>query len=706
MNLLEYIKEYVGEIRNDSLIKNDTPSNVFLEEMIGRLENMELVFNPTILQFYKQGSANRLMKFDSFAYDETDKSLVLLSNEFIDDDNPSVLTQTEINQITQRMINFLSEVRGGTINKYLDPSHDVHKMARDLKVKLDIDYTSVKNDESIERIKLFIITNRQLSKRVANTRIEEFYGRQVELNVWDIERIYDLIQSGRDKEPVLLDIRKLNNGHGLPYLKADFGGTTDYDAYLSILPGKLLSDIYWEHGSRLLEGNVRAFLSVKGKVNKGIRETIKTEPNKFFTYNNGIACTAKRVEFSEDGKEILLIEDIQIINGGQTTASLSSAVMKDKLDLDLVFVPMKLTIIRSEEYDDMIQNISRYANSQNKVTDADLFSNHAFHRRFEELSQKIIAPPKSGEMHSTYWYYERSRGKYQQLQFRFTKQSEKDAHLRKFPKNQVIIKEDLAKYLVAGMYLRPDLVSKGRAKNMTEFASRVDDEWKNKKIAFKTLYFQNAIAYAIIFKAVDKLVANADWYPKGGIKLNIVPYTVSKLINALPNGYVLDLFDIWKKQDVSPLFLVEADKIAKLANDFINNSGGVIPTEYAKKEDTWNKFKEMRYSVDLNFANELITKDFFEQKMRSEAREEQRNEVNGGTLNEIAQLAMTEKGQYWQRLYKEAEKRNMLTYKESDILKNYVFELSKPAPRRIPSDSQCKVIWNLRRRLEEDGVFV
>lgn len=50
---------------------------------------------------------------------------------------------------------------------------------------------------------------------------------------------------------------------------------------------------------------------------------------------------------------------------------------------------MKLTVVKNEDYDTMIQNISKYANSQNKVKDSDLFSNHPFHRTFETLSKKI-----------------------------------------------------------------------------------------------------------------------------------------------------------------------------------------------------------------------------------------------------------------------------------------------------------------------------
>lgn len=51
---------------------------------------------------------------------------------------------------------------------------------------------------------------------------------------------------------------------------------------MGIVPGKFLADIYLKYGSKLLQGNVRAFLSIRGKVNKGIRDTIINNPNSFF----------------------------------------------------------------------------------------------------------------------------------------------------------------------------------------------------------------------------------------------------------------------------------------------------------------------------------------------------------------------------------------------------------------------------------------
>lgn len=705
MKLADFTEEYINDIRNDSYINNDIPSNIFLNDMSDRLQNMEYIFNPNVLQFVKQGSSNRMMKFDMYAYDEIDKSFVLLANDYNDDTDIVTLTQTDINQHAQRMMNYIYEVYNGTIYKYVDPSHDAYKLAVELKEKLDIDFTSVHNEQSIERIKLFIITNKKLSKRVSNIKLDNFYNRQVELNVWDIERIFDIVNSGREKEPVIIDIPRLNNGKGISYLKADFGNNTDYDAYLAILPGKLLSDIYWEHGSRLLEGNVRAFLSARGKVNKGIRNTIRKEPKKFFTYNNGIACTAKNITFSQDKSAIIGIEDIQIINGGQTTASLTSAWIKDGATLENIYVPMKLTVINSEEYDDMIQNISRYANSQNKVTDADLFSNHPFHRVFERLALKYPAPPKYGENHNTFWYYERSRGKYMQSQFKIVKKSEKDAYLRKYPKNQVIQKEDLAKYLMSGIYLRPDLVSRGRAKNMTDFANEIDRLFKKDRLSFNEQYFKNAISYAILFKYIDKHVGNAEWYQKGGVKLNIVPYTLSKIIYSLPKGKALDLNRIWKEQNVYRSFIKEIDSVAKLADEFINDSKGVIPTEYAKKESTWNAFKEIKHKFSEEFLNDLISVEILEAK-ENLAKKDAMLSKDINIENEIYNLAQTENKKYWDRLLEEGSNLRLISLEEQRIIKNYICELAKPIPKRFPTPNHYKIAWKVREKLDDAGVLV
>lgn len=704
MTIDEFRKEFIQEIRSESLIKNDIPSNVFLETMSEHLQNMDYIFNPTIMQFNKQRTQGKTMKFDLYSYDEYDKSLVLLINDYDDDDESSYLVPSEINQMTSRMLNYLEETYNGTIFKFLDPSEDVYKLSNELNEKLTRDYINANNDDSIEKIKLFIITNRKLSKLVKNTKLDDFYGKRVELNVWGIERIFDVYNSGRDKEPIVIDFERLN-GAGIPFLKADFGEVKDYDAYLTIIPGKLLAEIYWEHGSRLLEGNVRAFLSNKGKVNKGIRYTIINAPDRFFTYNNGIACTAKQIELSSNGDHILKIEDLQIINGGQTTASLTSAWKKDKANLDNIYVPMKLTIVKSELYDEMIQNISRFANSQNKVTDADLFSNHAFHREIEKLSRETPAPPKLGEVHNSYWYYERARGKYQQSKFKLNTDAKLREYERKYPKSQVITKEDLAKYLMAGIYMRPDWVSKGRAKNMTEFASLINKEWVKDKTVFNQVYFKNAVCYAILYKSTDHLVSNAPWYSKGGIKLNIVPYTVAKLISCLPEGYMIDLNRIWRDQSIYKSLEYELTIIAQHANDFINDSRGVIPTEFAKKEDTWERFKAISHTFSKEFMQDLVRIGTLTSQMNL-AQKSVRESEKVALEIKIYELAQSENKMYWQRLLKEGNLRGLISVTENEIISNYICELVKPVPKRLPTQIHYKIAWDVRKRLEDNGVLV
>jgi hypothetical protein len=705
MNLIDFTKNFIEEIRNDSIIERDTPSNIFLQQMSNRLEGMGYIFDPTILQFYKVGTSRRTMKFDLYAYDEYDKSLILLANEFSDDTSLIGLSQNEINLIASKMLNYIEEVKNGTIFTYIDPSQDAYFLATEIRDRLSIDYLVLDNDKTIDKFKLFIITNKKVSTRVSNLKLENFLNRQVELNVWDIERLYDIISSGKDKEPIQIELEKYNNNIGIPYLKANFDLNKDYDAYLCILPGKLLSDIYFEHGSRLLEGNVRAFLSTRGKVNKGIRNTIIKEPEKFFTYNNGIACTAKEIYFSDDFALITRIEDLQIINGGQTTASLTSAWKKEKAPLDKIFVPMKLTIVKSDNYDDMIQKISLYANSQNKVTDADLFSNHPFHREFERMSLRYPAPPKSGETNSTYWYYERSRGKYEQSQFKFTKKSEKIAFERKYPKRQVIKKEELGKYLMAASFQRPDLVSKGSSKNTIEFANRIDHLWKKDKNTFNEYFYQISICYAIIYKEVDHIVSHAEWYRVGGPKLNIVPYTVSKLFSLIPYGKSINTNRIWKEQTVYKSMAQELDKIAQIAYVFIENSSGILTTEYAKKEETWKSFKSISYDLSTDFINDLIDSYLIDSELNSS----KKGKILDKKIEieiEVLRLAKTENGTYWTRLLNEGNKRRIISISEDQVIRKYICELSKESPKTFPSPDQLRIAWGVRTRLEEKGVQV
>jgi hypothetical protein len=708
--LLEYQKELNDQIEADASIFSDTPTHQFLVEMVDRLVDMGYIFDPFLSDFGpKQGDGRKTMQISGYAYDDSDKSIVLILNDFNAEDDSSFLTSTEVTNFGKRMLCFLEAVYNDTLCNYCDPSNDYIAIGREMARRLRIQFSNAETDETIENIKLFIISNRKISNRTETYPEIDFQGKHIEWDVWDIERFYNVALSGKDREPVEVNFDEFSNNDGskisgIPALKADITGTQDYEAYLTIIPGWLLSKIFIKYGSKLLEGNVRAFLSAKGKVNQGIRKTIINEPTKFFTYNNGIAVTAKDITTEiKDGQTIVTsIDDFQIINGGQTTASLESALRKKESDLKDVFVSMKLTIIKNGDYDDMVQCISKYANSQNKVTDADLFSNHPFHVKFEQLSKQIPAPPKGDSPFQTYWYYERSRGKYEQEQFKWKPGSaDRENFQKKFPKNQVIKKEDLAKYetALAGM---PHIVALGRAKCMNAFAEDVDQKY-NKDTLHTEInedFYKKAICAAIIYKETDQIVSGSEWYVAGGFKLDVVPYAIAKIISAIPKGYSLDFNLIWKKQTMYPSLIAEMKEVAKIANNFINDSGGVIPSEYAKKAATWDKFKAVPYIPSADFLDDLLNENVA-QSNNNAAKLDAKVTETADIITKIYEKG----GAYWKRLQEEGLARHALLYDDLKFLRKAAL-IDDPGNPSILTDKEASRIWSIRDKLDKNGVIV
>lgn len=692
----EYKKEYLDDIRINAQIESVLPDEYFLEDALGKLTAMGELTDPVIRPIQKRCRNNKIMAFDAYGFDASDKSFVLISNDFKDTAD-ATLTRTELDTIRTRMLNFIQEAFDERLQEYFDLTDEMLPVGRNIARRMKKDYVDLDNDDSIDQINLYIITNKTLSDKVTSLRCDDFLDKRVELNVWSIKRFYDLYQSGKDREPILIETDQYGI-KGIPCIKAEMSGNLDYDAYLAIVPGYFLHSIYYDHGSRLLEGNVRAFLSNRGKINKGIRETIRKEPTKFFAYNNGIACTAAKITLSDDKRFITSMEDLQIINGGQTTASLTSAVIKDKLPLDNIFVPMKLTVVKNDDYDMMIQNISRYANSQNSVKNSDFFSNHPFHRVFEALSKKIPAPVSGDNVNNTFWYYERSRGKYDQEQFKITRKSEKEAFARRYPKSQLIKKEDLAKFFTCAELLRPDVVSKGGEKCMSFFAEYIDSQYQKTPEYFNDEFFKLAICYAILFKTTDKIVKNSDWYISTSyIKPFIVPYTISKIIVNLPKGYCLDYDLIWRKQTLYPSLSCQIEKVAHATNEFIRNSVGSA-REYCSKEETWKRYKEVSLSLDPQFVNDLISKEVMDERIQGEIKEK-KLEKDVNWLVEIYNLGNS----YWTDLLKEGMKRHILSPMETDLLN---LAVAFTAGKKVPSEKQAKLIWKIRNKLDQAGVLI
>lgn len=612
MDIEEYRKQFIDELRFNAEHEGTEPETQFIEKYLSDLEEIGELNDPIPMSVEMRGSRNRLLAFDAYAYDEADGALILIASDFTNErDSTPTLTNSRIEDIYTHMLNFLDECVQGNISKYCDDSDPALIIANEFRKKIGKGLLSTE----ILRFKFFILSNATLSKQVKNLSKPEFLGRPVELNVWTLERFYQTFASNSSE---IIEIDTTDFGcDGIQCLKADIGVDSEYDAYLGIVPGKFLADIYLKYGSKLLQGNVRAFLSVRGKVNKGIRNTIINHPENFFTFNNGIAVVARSVSFSADKTQIVHFKDLQIINGGQTTASLANAIIKKeaRYGMDNLYVPMKLTVLnvendlseeQVEQYNSITKTISQCANSQNAVSEADFFSNHPFHVLMEKLSKKVMAPPVNGNPYQTIWFYERSRGKWEQEQMKLTP-AQKKKFCEMHPKNQVIKKEKLAKCYNT-ILMNPHQVCQSSAINFNRFAGVIEKIYDENRDSINEDFFRKCVSSVILSDTLDGLISKASWYPKGGNKAQIVPYTTAKLMTLIPKGKDIDWRYIWQKQTLYPELAEELLRLAYCTHNFLMDqaNGGIVRT-ISRTQAVWMNFQDYKYTLGETFLSTLVS---------------------------------------------------------------------------------------------------
>jgi hypothetical protein len=362
--------------------------------------------------------------------------------------------------------------------------------------------------------------------------------------------------------------------------------------------------IYEKYGARLLEANVRSFLSATGKVNKGIRDTLQKAPERFMAYNNGIVVVADEASLgrtSDGAPGIVWLKGMQIVNGGQTTASIYFTKKKSaEVDLARVRVPAKIIVLRSQDpsaEEALIADVSRFANSQNSVKQSDLSANKPFHVQLETLALTTYCPDGVGR-----WFYERAAGSYSTMLAREGTTPAKLKHLRQvvIPPSRKITKTDLAKYLNAWAQ-RPDLVSLGSQKNFERLMESLAERDGEAPTPLPDVpAYKRMVAKAILFKKAHSVVR--PMFP--AFQGNVAAYVVSVVANRL--GERLDLDVIWKRQAISPELVQQVQIWAKEVNDVLHRSSqGRMISEWAKKADCWDSVQDATYSEPLSGIPEV-----------------------------------------------------------------------------------------------------
>lgn len=594
--LIKYYQSLNQDIRATQLSDEEggNSEQIFTQIAVNNLADAGETENAS-LAFDKKGIGTRNQhQINAFAISDNYETLDLFITVFKGTDEISTTTKSDVETAQKRISNFFSKCIGKEYVNEIEESSEIFQLANTL-----ANYQEIK--ENLVRVNAIILTDGEYKGEFPqNDRISDY---TVFYRVIDIHFLYKISEESR--VPIEINFEDFDGEKYLiPCLTANTG-SVKYQTYIAIIPGNCVSKLYERYGARLLEQNVRSFLQFTGKINKGIRDTIRNESEMFLAFNNGIAATADHIELDETNHFITKVSNLQIVNGGQTTASIYNSVKKDRVDISKIFVQVKFTIIGNpEQYSEIVSRISKYANTQNKVNDADFSANNPALVAFEKLSRYILSPTTVTSNLQTCWFFERARGQYKTLRSREGRTKVlQNAFDKKYPKKQMFTKVELAKYINAykeindgkKLVIGPHIVVRGNEKNYAQFiANNLPDNYKK----INSVYFEDVVAKCILFKDADKRYGVKP-NSIGEMKQVVVPYTLS-LISILTENK-LDLYKIWKSQDVSSRLSDFIYDLMKQVNEFILSTyNGQHYIEKAKKEECWELVKHHSWKFTLN----------------------------------------------------------------------------------------------------------
>jgi len=668
ISLEEFHQDFIQTIISDAESRGLLRPQAFYENVCEALVGSgELTNNYTVAEY------NKVCGYDN---DEEREILTILGHSFFQhDDELQSITLDEIRSSFNKIKAFLNNCNNPQFYKQLEESSSAYAMAHDI--------TQLLVNNKIKKIRLMLLTDARATKNLTQLDSEILLGLEVEFRVVDINYLYRLYlseQVGGDYETEV----------NLQCLKIVSNDT--YQSYLAVIYGLDLVEIYDKYGQKLFEQNVRTFLQFKGKVNKGLKNTIQSSPEMFFAYNNGITATATEIEFGQSGN-ISKITNLQIVNGGQTTSAIYAAHKTSKLDVSNIAVQMKLSVVKDiKKTHDFVSKVSQYANTQNKVNPSDFFSNSPFHKEFKDYSKRIRVPAVGGSQLQTHWFYERVRGEYLNEQAYFTPAKKRQFQLEN-PKEQLLEKTLLAKAEVSWLQ-KPDTVSKGKEDSASIFAKEISDMLEKDTLAITELYFKNSVSKVILFKFIEKLISKAPWYNQA-YRAQAVAYTMAYLAFLVQaSGKSFNFKVIWDNQTVPDYLENILYTIAEKIYSYITTpkDGYGNPTQWCKREMCWKEVKEL--IIDVTIDTRLLVNNEEKLYIAKSAKNEKR--LDSGI--EIQTFVINQKTTVWKELYTYFKSDSSVSQMQLDILGKYANGILK-----IPSEKQSKIIYELYNKAINEG---
>jgi len=577
-SLKEYSETFHSDVASNAHALEMLREHAFVERMIDILADYGEVGECEPCHWQDRG-----FKIDAYDFDEEYANLQLVVSHWIDKSDPEVarVTNSEIDKIFRRGFNFFVKSLEGKVKDRIDVSNPAQ----------DLSSLIYECRKDILSVKIVLVTDGITQERRAKTEI--YNDIEITSVVWDISRAYTFEKTG-EREQISIDFSS-DYGGAIPCVEMLSSGGK-YTTYLSFVHGSVLADLYGDWKVRLLERNVRVFLSQRPKVNQGIRDTIRDEPDMFCAYNNGITVYAQGMELTrlpDGGKAISKVTDFQIVNGGQTTASLYHTREKFKADLSTVSVQMKLMIIDDDielkdlppdmrPSDVLVPKIGRFSNTQNRIQMADLLANDPPHPELHAISINVPAPDPTGGSIQTFWFYEKSRGSYEEtrrLQAK-TKAQKKKFDL-KYPKRQRCDKSKFGKSWNSYL-LKPQIDCLGAMKNFARFNAWLQEQ-KNEDWQ---VFFHRTVALVMMWNETERIVRKQKL---GGYCHAIVTYTLAWLHHLTDRK--IDIDKIWREQKLDDSIPAAIGVLSEIVNEHIRATELNV-TEWCKKEDCWTQLLE------------------------------------------------------------------------------------------------------------------
>lgn len=628
------------QIRKDiiekSIFDNTLTEESILETILPELETAKIIETPEINYSYflqdglkingydRNSTGERLIIFvlnsNSISLNETEEDLLISSKEVYD--NVFKMASLFVQRAIRRQIKPPSDKVGVLISMFQNNTFineiDVIEI-----IQISLTTTIVKrgNSNSLRLIDFdddLINVNFTFENKTSNKDI------LIKRKLIDLNFLKDILVDKSSLTKLVVDFEKYTNGRGLKALEAV--KTNDFTSYLAVIPAQIISDLYKNESTKLLENNVRSFLFFKKDANKGMQETIKTEPEKFIAFNNGLTITAKEVEVSNNGGETFIkkLTDFQIVNGGQTTATIYFT-NKEHVDISKVFLMAKINVLsdfgesQQDEQNKLLKfvsDISLYSNTQSKVDSVDFTSRSEEVKQIKRLSTSIHPPTRDR------WFFELMKGEFNTM-IAFEKNEYKKKKIKElYPKNRILEIKSFGKYWGAWGDI-PYLVKLGGVKFNGVFLNDL------KRIGVKNIdrtFYEDAIAKCILWESFFNIYG-AGKNSLGQLRASVVPYSIAAIyINTDGAKGQFNFTKIWIEQKINLNFEIWSRELMVLMNELIK--------KYAISENIEDGSKRKELWDSIKASNELMT--FF--KLPNAAlvlNEYKKNEKNKTTIKSV-----------------------------------------------------------------------